>query len=187
MSKNRLALLANNDFNLRGVTMTQILNQIINRQTTIPEFVIFAGVFLIVSILILMLLKELSFKRAIPFLIGIIMITGLGLHMYKCQCTEQLKQITVAKEYPAMSIAKVSRSDYIFYFKKGVAHNRDNIIKNETGYEIITENTDDSGLFSDYKVNKIKPQAILARKIKENINTKNYLRKIVNGHNKIIL
>lgn len=168
--------------------MTQILNQIINHQTTIPESMFFVGVVLIIPILILMLSKELSFKTAIPFLIGLIMIAVLGLHMYKCQCAKQLKQITnIAKEYPAMSIAKVNHNDYIFYLKKDVDHSRDNIIKNETGYEIITENTNDSGSFSSYKVNKIKPQAILARKIKENINTKNYLRMIANGYNKIIL
>lgn len=168
--------------------MAQTLNQIINHQTTIPESMFFVGVVLIIPILILILSKELSFKTAIPFLIGLIMIAVLGLHMDKCQCTKQLKQITnIAKEYPAMSIVKVDRNDYIFYLKKDVDHGRDNIIKNETGYEIITENTDDSGLISRYKVNKIKPQAILARKIKENINTKNYLRKIVNGNNEITL
>lgn len=96
--------------------MTRILNQIVNHQTTMPEIMFDVGVFLIIIILILMLSKKISFKVAVFFLIGSTMIVALGLHIYKCQCANQLKQITnIAKEHPTMSVAKVNRNDYIFY------------------------------------------------------------------------
>lgn len=142
---------------------------------------IFAGLIAFFSIMIF--ITDLCYKKfgkasfTVSVIAIVIMVTCCNYSLI--QNKKQVSMINnLAKIYPKMTVAKIDKNDYVFYFKDKVKHNSDNIIKNQVGYE-ANESDDDQSV----TVQKIKPQAILAQEIKENQDTKKCIIKFSEGEN----
>lgn len=143
---------------------------------------VFAGLVAFLSIMIF--ITNLCYKKfgKVSFTVSIITIAIIVAccNYGSIQNKKQVSMINnLAKIYPKMTVAKIDKNDYVFYFKSNVKHNNDNVIKNETGYE-VSQNLDDDQLAT---VQKITPQAILAQEIKENQDTKKCIIKFSEGEN----
>lgn len=163
--------------------MSKQLSFIINGPNDDYMFaLLLAGI--IAAISIILFITDLTDKKfgKISFLVSVI---SIAIVVACCNYNsaqdkkETLMINNLAKEYPRMTVAKIDKNDYVFYFKSNVKHNNDNVIKNETGYE-VSQNLDDDQLAT---VQKIKPQAILAQEIKENQDTKKCIMKFSEGEN----
>lgn len=143
---------------------------------------IFAG--LIAFFSIMTFITDLCYKKfgKVSFTVSVIAIVII-VACCNYESIQNKKQVSMinnlAKIYPKMTVAKIDKNDYVFYFKSNVKHNNDNVIKNETGYE-VSQNLDDDQLAT---VQKIKPQAILAQEIKEKQDTKKCIIKFSEGEN----
>lgn len=144
--------------------------------------IFFVGIIAVTSIILF--ITDLTCKRfgKTSFTVSIITI-AIIVACCNYGSIQNKKQVSIvnnlAKIYPKMSVAKIDKNDYVFYFKSNVKHNNDNVIKNGTGYE-VSQNLDDDQLAT---VQKIKPQAILAQEIKENQDTKKCIIKFSEGEN----
>lgn len=139
---------------------------------------LFAG--MIAAISIILFITDLTDKKfgKISFLVSVI---SIAIVVACCNYNSaQDKKGTLminnlAKEYPRMTVAKIDKNDYVFYFKDEVKHNSDNIIKNQVEYEVRDNNEQRA------TVQKIKPQAILAQELNENQDTKKCIMKFIEG------
>lgn len=128
---------------------------------------------IITAISIILFVTDLSCKKfgKLSFTVSVI---GIAIIVACCNYGSiQSKKLTstinnLAKEYPKMTVVKIDKNDDVLYFENEVKHNSENVIKNETGYE-VSQISDDNQFVT---VHKIKPQAIFAQEIKENQDTK---------------